>query len=224
MKNMGKRFLLGISCLMLVGAFSGCATNRATVQVRIPTENVIAESNGEKIFIDTVFDQRQFQDNPPEANIPSLGFGGVGAASEDIKKRAVARKRNSYGKALGDILLEEGQTVEGVVRGALERAFLEMGYEVIDVNDGDSIVLDAEIDQFWAYVRSGFWTIALTLEVETKLLATMPNGDQNKDISVKYERKFQTATEGNWMKAIDGGVQKFIDTVKEEVMADGSWN
>jgi hypothetical protein len=34
----------------------------------------------------------------------------------EVKARAIGRKRNTYGKALGDMVLEGGQTVEGVVR------------------------------------------------------------------------------------------------------------
>ncbi len=53
-----------------------------------------------------VEDDRKFQDKPASADIPSLK-GEQSNATVEEKARAVARKRNGYGKALGDILLKD---------------------------------------------------------------------------------------------------------------------
>ena len=101
------------SCFLIVFicVFASCATNRGYLNVPVDTGSLSAP-NGKQVYIRSITDNRQFQDKPLSADIPSLGFGGLNNATPEIKSRAIARKRNSYGKALGDILLEEGQTVE----------------------------------------------------------------------------------------------------------------
>ena len=80
--------------------------------IQLPSNSATVNANGKEIFIESVTDERIFQENPKSQDIPSLGLGGSANATEIIRKRAIGRKRNTYGKALGDILLEEGQTVE----------------------------------------------------------------------------------------------------------------
>jgi hypothetical protein len=73
--------------------------------------------------------------------------------------RSSARKRNSFGKGLGDILLKEGQTVESVIRDSLRQSFMESGYTVVDNNASRSMgsqLVDVEINKFWSWMNPGF--------------------------------------------------------------------
>ncbi|WP_336605487.1 hypothetical protein [Stutzerimonas stutzeri] len=56
----------------------------------------------------TTIDERTFESKPRSAGIPSLKGGEINDTS--ITERAFARKRNGFGKALGDVVLPSGRT------------------------------------------------------------------------------------------------------------------
>lgn len=196
---------------------SGCATDRAVVNLKIPEANIAPQSNGKSIFIGAVTDNRTFEENPSSPDIPSLGFGGAGSASDDLKKRAIARKRNSFGKALGDILLPENQTVESTIRDSLTRSFRELGYEVIPKKENlkaDTIIIDTSIQKFWSWMNPGFVAITLSSEIGTKIVVSNQQ-DKPKEIYVKSDGKYQASTEGNWLETMNECLQQFNIKVKE---------
>lgn len=219
MKTIFSGRFLGILIMMLV--LTSCATNRGIVRVDVPPPETEAQLNGKSIVINSVIDNRRFEENPKTQDIPSLGFGGAAVATEDIKKRAIGRKRNTYGKALGDILLEEGQTVETVISSALERSFVEKGYAVVAPKDktADTITVDARIDKFWAYMTPGFWAITLSSDISTDIILNIPEAGRTdeKVITVKSEGKYQTGGEGNWMEVIYSAIEKYVAAVKREL-------
>ena len=103
-----------ISVAALLLLVSGCATNRGIIDVRVtPTPDPQGKV---MVKIVRVTDQRTFELRPDVASIPSLKDGQID--NKAITSRAIARKRNGYGKALGDILLPEGRTVEDLVEEA----------------------------------------------------------------------------------------------------------
>ncbi|WP_157719145.1 hypothetical protein [Halopseudomonas salegens] len=92
-------------------------------------------ASGQKgsVYIASVVDNRVFEEAPRDPPVPSLGFEGASAATDAIKARAIGRKRDSYGKALGDILLPEGQSVEQLIRLHATTAFNDTGWQVVDI-------------------------------------------------------------------------------------------
>ena len=119
-----------IAMLFSLAFLSGCATSRGEVELAMPILTEAELTNGKEIYIKSVVDKRLFEVKPKEPNIPSLDPDEP--QSDSIKLRAIARKRNSYGKGLGDILLKEGQTVESVIRDSLKQAFIQNGYSVLE--------------------------------------------------------------------------------------------
>ncbi|MCP3927681.1 MAG: flagellar biosynthesis protein, partial [Bacteroidetes bacterium] len=93
--------------ILLLG--SGCATNRGILDVKVDIPQ--NPSEGKTIAIVRVTDIRQFEVAPLSPSVPSLR--GDDIENHAITVRAIARKRNGYGKAIGDIVLPEGRTVEG---------------------------------------------------------------------------------------------------------------
>jgi hypothetical protein len=212
------KFLMLLFVVAIFG-ITGCATNRGIVTIKVPKNLVKDVTNGKEIFIKSVTDERVFQEKPKTQDIPSLGFGGTAKATEIIKKRAIGRKRNTWGKALGDILLEEGQTVESVVKDTLTQAFIEKGYKIINAKHEVSkktIILTAKINKFWAYMTPGFWSIKLSSDISSNIKMTQ-HGNEKKSINVHSEGKYQGATEGNWMEIINLSIQKFITELKKEI-------
>ncbi len=163
---------LFISVLLACVVLTGCATSRSEVQLGAPTAVTPAvPSKNRNVVIRTVTDARNFEEAPSDPSIPSLGHEGSAAASAELKARAIARKRNTFGKALGDVTLQEGQTVAGVVRSNLAIAFQQAGFTVTPEGAaGDSpLVVDVSIKQFWGWMTPGFWALTFETKIETDL-------------------------------------------------------
>lgn len=195
-----------VGCLLL----TGCATSRSEIKLSTPaaTEAVAPPSDGKRVVIRSISDDRVFEEKPKDPSTPSLGFGGAQAAPADVKARAIGRKRNTYGKALGDILLENGQTVEGVVRENLTLALQQAGYRVQgDDASGDALPIDVHIKQFWAWFQPGFWAITLHAKISTEISA----GGASAPITIEIhaEDKRQMATDTAWMEIIDQALKDY---------------
>ncbi|CAM3356656.1 flagellar biosynthesis protein [Halomonas lysinitropha] len=209
-----------IHVVILVIAFlvslSGCATSRSEITVAVPeASSEYYNSIGKDVVIGKVIDRRTFEESPRDPSIPSLGSGGVSQATDEVKARAVGRKRNSYGKALGDILLQGGQTVEEVVRSSLALALQEAGYNVL--NDlaelgEDALVMDVYIDEFWAWFNPGFWAITLNTRITTDL--KLRSGGSTELVTIHAKERRQMATESAWIEMIEKALQDYRQEVK----------
>jgi hypothetical protein len=135
----------------------GCAVTRSEVKLSGQGVEAPQASGGRVVVIRSVRDERAFEQAPRDPSTPSLGGDGAGSASAETRSRAIARKRNSFGQAMGDVLLEPGKTVEGVVRENLSSALRKAGYDVRDQGNAGSspIFIDARIRKFWAWPASG---------------------------------------------------------------------
>jgi len=203
--------------LLLVVGFilQGCATSRSEIKLEsTPTAQatVPAPTKG-KVVIRNIKDSRIFEQAPGDPSIPSLGFEGAAQATADIKARAIGRKRNTFGKALGDILLENGQTVENVIRENLATALRESGYQVVTNGaEANALVLDADIKQFWSWFQPGFWAITLHSKIETTLNTS--NNTTPITISVHAEESGLAATDSAWLEITNKGLEAYREKIK----------
>lgn len=206
----GKKIRIAVVLLSLV--LVGCATSRSEIRLKSPEIASSAAGSGKAVVIRSVQDERVFEQAPRDPSTPSLGFGGAAAATEEVKARAIGRKRNTYGKALGDVLLENGQTVEGVVRENLAAALTQAGYIVkTEATAGPkALVIDVRIKQFWAWFKPGFWAITLNTNIETDL--ALSGSTTPVSISVNAKDSRQMATESAWMEI----VSKALDAYREK--------
>jgi len=149
--------------VLLVFFCAGCATNRGIIDLRAPLAT--NPSDGPVVKIIAVNDLRQFELRPQVASTPSLKDGQIG--NKTVTSRAIARKRNGYGKALGDILLPEGRSVADLVKGSAQKALQERGYIVVEKDSpryATALPLELDVHQFWAWVNMGFWSLELEFE------------------------------------------------------------
>jgi len=192
--------------LLFIGAIlGGCATSRS--EIRLPSAAAATApqttTTGRTVVIRSVKDERVFEQAPSVPSIPSLGFEGALKASDDVKARAVGRKRGGFGKALGDVLLENGQTVVGLVRENLTTVFQQAGYRVANESaiDPTVLVVDVHVKQFWAWFQPGFWAIKLHAHIETDL--DVSGAHSPTTVSVHVEDSRQMATEGAWLQIVE---------------------
>lgn len=207
--------------VIITSAFllNGCATSRDFISLSIPASGNVSASNGRQIYIRSVVDKRRFEVDPRSPNIPSLDPSE--AENDNIKRRAIARKRGGFGKAFGDILLKEGQTVESVISESLRQAFTEEGYTVVagssDLSKKDLQVVDVEINKFWSWMNPGFWAITLSTEIGTDIIVQASVGGEKKSVYVKAADHFQTGVEGNWLDVMHTALRDYINEVKAKI-------
>ena len=213
----------GIGATVLASCFlvAGCATSRSEIKLSSPVAvpSSAAASSGKTVVIRSVKDERAFEAAPRDPSTPSLGFEGADQASADVKSRAIGRKRNGYGKAMGDILLQGDQTVAGVVRENLGAALEQAGYEVRSESAaGQSpLVIDVHIKQFWAWLQPGFWAIKLNANIATDL--ELSGAALQTTVSVHAEDSRQLGTDGAWMEIVAKALEAYRGQVVEKAAA-----
>ena len=194
----------------VVVALEGCATTRSEVQIPSapPQATIAANPDAPRAVLRVVKDSRRFEQAPGDPSTPSLGFEGAEKATADTRLRAVGRKRNGFGQAIGDVLLQQGQTVEGLVRAALVQALGDAGYNVVAASDtGPSLEIDAQINRLWAWIEPGFWAITLRSEVAVDLALSNRNGPATVAVSVADPHQF--ITDSDWIETIGKALSAF---------------
>lgn len=193
--------VLFAACALLT-VLGGCATSRSEIALVSPAATPPVPALGKPAVIRSIRDERVFEQAPREPSTPSLGFEGSAQASAETKARAIGRKRNTYGQALGDVLLQPGQTIERVVRENLTAALHQSGYRVVPQNEAGSsaLILDVRIRKFWSWIQPGFWAITLHTAIATDLQA--PGSGSPVIVEVNSAESLQVATEGNWIEAL----------------------
>jgi len=203
----------GVIALLIaatVVVLSGCAASRSEIKLQsaaAPAPATVTKARA--VVIRSVKDERTFEKAPAVASTPSLGGEGADKASAAIKDRAIARKRNSYGMAMGDVLLQEGQSVSGLVRENLTTAFQQMGYRVTDAaNAGKNpLLVDVQIKKFWSWMQPGFWAVTLNSDIETTIQVS--GATSGTSVSVHVQDSRQVVTDGAWMEIVDKALAAF---------------
>ena len=186
---------IGMLALVLATAvLTGCATSRSEVTLATPTAMAGAKSppNGKTIVIREVRDERTFEQAPAEPSTPSMGSAG---SSDAERGRAVARKRNSFGQGMGDVLLQDGATVVGVVRQNITAAFEHAGYKVVPAGSTASpapTTVDVSIKKFWA--------LSFNSNIET--IMSPVGGGTPTTVSVSVSESRQLGTDAAWIDIV----------------------
>jgi hypothetical protein len=198
------RTRIGVLALLAVlsALTTGCALNRSEVKLTGPGAETAAPATGRVVAIRSVKDERVFVDKPSDPSVPSLGEEGASKSSAEIKGRAFGRKRNTYGMALGDVLLEPGNSVEKVVRENLGAALRAEGFQVRDAATAgaNALLLDVRIRKFWAWVTPGFWAVTIDAAIETDVT---PSGMATAPIAVHATHSSMAVTDGVWVEVVD---------------------
>ena len=196
-----------------LAALTGCATSRSVI-----TPTVSAGQNpaqGQAVRIENVTDARAFQAAPPQPDIPSLNDEDVKNAS--LTARAVGRKRNTYGKALGDIVLPEGDSVTKLVGTALTRGLRESGYRVLEKGDAGydaAAPVSARVEQLWTWGTPGFAAVKTNGRVEVSLSGKVKPIEGGKKVSAEATESMQMVTENDWIAILNKALEAWIANLK----------
>ena len=211
--------LLAAGLLATTLVLGGCATSRSELKLAspAPTQTTAHRANAPTAVIRTVKDDRIFEQAPGDPSTPSLGFEGALQATAEAKSRAIGRKRNTFGKALGDVFLQDGQTVESVIRENLATVLVGAGYNVRNEPAGEppALLIDVRIGKFWAWVQPGFWAITVNTDIATDLqLSTTAIAIP---VTVHVEDPRQIVTDSAWIEAVETALQVYRREVAQKL-------
>lgn len=205
MRRLGSvRSAIFASALSLV-SLAGCATSRGVVAP--PTFESANPETGVAVKLVRVTDARKFELAPPDPSTPSLKDAEIGNSA--ITTRAIARKRNTYGKALGDILLEEGDSVPQLVTDVIEKALREAGYRVLEAGEAGfeaAAPLEADIEKLWMWFSPGFWAIHMEFDGLIRVKGAIAPFEDGEEFKGYVRVGAQAATENQWMKTLQQGL------------------
>lgn len=202
--------------IALAAGLSACATNRSVVEIKQPPSAATQTKAVAKIT--DVRDLRRFDVNPRDPSLPSIGDENE---IKDLKitSRAIGRKRNGYGMALGDVMLPETTNVATLVRNAATRALQENGYRVVDASSPDfntAIPLAIDIEQFWAWVTPGMFEGSMDFDSRTVL--TGPLVDPSPTIVTgKSHKGIGAAFESYWIEVVQNGLNDLAEKMKTRI-------
>jgi hypothetical protein len=211
------RRISGLACLvgllLACGLATGCATGRGTIDLK-PADTA-NPATGPEIRLVRVSDRRVFQVDPPSPWIPSVMNDEI--ENTAITSRAIARKRGGFGMALGDIVLPEGRTVVQVTREALSRGLRESGYRVLEEGDPGydaAIPLQADIQQFWAWVSPGMWTLTLEFDSRIRVSGPIQHFDDGEEFRGHAITNPSAAFTDDWIDVMNKGLENLNDDIK----------
>jgi hypothetical protein len=79
--------------------------------LNVPTLPSLGSATKGSVVITKVSDDRHFDNKPASPSVPSID-GDVNSLTAEQRKAFIGRQRNGFGKAMGDIVMASGQTVE----------------------------------------------------------------------------------------------------------------
>lgn len=203
---------LKLACLLLATtALFGCATSRSVVDINTPPA---ANGNGQKVFI-SVLDERRFELKPELPEIPSLKEGEI--TDKSITERAIARKRNGYGKGLGDVLLPEGTKLSDLIAKSIAAAYGQAGYRVVPSSEKtvDTQAVTVHVIEFWSWMSPGFLTVGVNNKVHLKV----DTGTAKPPIEIFGQNRegVQAVTDNDWKESTEQALKTVTDTMAKNL-------
>jgi len=199
------RAALTIAAMALLSA---CAANRS--EITIPPQASTQPANGVVAVVVDPVDARKFEVAPAMPSIPSLKESSqIGDAQ--ITSRALARKRNTYGAAMGDVLVAPPQTASSLVGGAVKAGLRDSGYRILEPNDpgyASAPKVNVRIVEFWTWVTPGFAQIRLDNATELVLEGSLPPLAIPVAISVRDTKGYGAIFDSDWGAFIGSALAK----------------
>ena len=201
--------------LVFVAALYGCAAGRSVVTVTMDAGR--NPEKGTAVRIQEVTDLRRFMVRPPSADMPSLMEDNE-IHDKAITSRAVGRKRGGFGNALGDVVLQEGMTVQKLVEAATARAFRESGYRVLDSGDpghAQAVPVSVRIDQFWSWFSPGFAAVTVSFRGVLFLKGDVPPIANGKIANTQVQEQMAAVFEDDWKAIVQKGLNDLVVRMKD---------
>jgi hypothetical protein len=204
------KFCVALACAAALGA---CALNRS--EITIPPQSSAQPAAGVAVVVLPPVDARRFEVAPREPSIPSLKEPGQ-INDPQITSRAVGRKRNTYGAALGDVLLAPPQTAASLVSDGVKAGLRDAGYRVVESTDpaaASAAKVNVRIVEFWTWVTPGM-SIKLDQSTDLTLEGDLPPIRTPATVRFHDSKGYFAITESAWMEFITAGIGKIREQVR----------
>lgn len=200
---------LGLYSLLIVTllACGGCVTGQRKLDLQIPSGAKIVDGSKGTVQIVSVVDKRTFENKPSDPSTPSID-GDVKKLGAAQKNKMIGRQRNSWGKAMGDIALIEGQTVESRSRALVTEALKRRGYSVTDSQSKNRA--EVAVDKFWAWFTPGLFAVDFEANIQANLQLSL-NGRTSKFTVLGHGKNLGgMASDSNWQEAYNRAFENFL--------------
>jgi hypothetical protein len=193
----------------LVCFTSGCVTGRRAVDVQVPSIGSAATNPAKgSIAIGQIVDDRHFENKPSSPSTPSID-GDANALSATEKSTFIGRQRNTWGHAMGDVALPDGETVQDKVADLLRQGLKSRGFEIVDAAATANVVT-ADIRQFWSWTTPGMFALSFEARIECNV-SIVHGGKQSTFLVKGYGLNHgQFAKNANWQEAYGLAIQDFL--------------
>lgn len=193
-----------LSFITLFTLLTGCAVGTSELQLVEPELSQQDVSATKSVFVNLPTDNRVFKPQTKDPSVPST----------EPSNKAVGRKRNSWGAALGDFALGGDQTVNSLVKVALEKAFQSNGFKIIN-NQADiaksTLVVDSQITKFWTWINPSFTHITFSANIETDVeIKDSRKGEEKIKIEGRYSEGFPLVVTSSIQKILQKAYDYFI--------------
>ncbi len=202
---MKTRYTIGL--LAGVMLLTGCVTGSRDIDLAAPEYQSNKQMEG-LVYIGNIEDSRKFEAKPSNPSTPSVK-GNLASASKDKLSTLIGRQRNGFGKAMGDVTLPAGMTVQDEMRELLTQGLESRGYTVTD-DENAPIKLNVDIDKFWAWFSPGMWAVSFEANLACGLDLVSNDGTKKLDVVGYGLNKGQIASDANWQLAYERAFSDFL--------------
>lgn len=199
---------LGLRLFVIASFLSGCVTGTRNIDLRVP-EYKNSKSGSGQIYIDVINDNRLFEARPSRPSTPSVK-SDLAKLSKDELSNLIGRQRNGFGRALGDVALPEGESIQQKVRELLTDGLEGRGYTVVDNEDAPTKVT-VNIDKFWAWFSPGFAWLTYESEMQCKVDFEGELGAHSLNVKGYALNRGQVASNANWQLVYQRTFLKFLE-------------
>lgn len=204
-----------LSVVSLSLCLSACVTGTRTLdRLEVPSYDAGKSASGE-VYIRSIKDKRGFEQKPKSPSTPSVK-GKLADKTPEQLAQMIGRQRNGYGKAMGDVALPEGQTVMTKMREILTEGLSSRGYTLTN-NPEAAIVVDVDIEKFWAWFSPGF--VSVSFETSMVCAIDIVAVDQTHDLVVDGYgiNKGQMASNANWELVMRRATEDFLQKLDKQL-------
>ncbi len=214
---MKDRLLFSLSIALTLTLLSGCVVGRRTVDAPVP-KTAGTTGKGE-FYIGSIEDDRQFMDDPGEPSTPSVD-GDVSETPDSVLETLIGRQRNSFGMAMGDVALPEGETVITRTRKLLEEGLRRRGFTLSD-NPDAPYSAKVEIDKYWGWATPGFTTVSIESEIECTITLKTPEGDHTLVVTGYGISESLIVNDALWRTGFGNAYLAFLNDFTQQMAALG---
>ena len=200
-----------------LGLLTGCAAGRGKINItdNLAQATTVTLENGKVVVIENVVDSRVFEASPKDPSHPSIDPDNNNL--DEIQGTLIARKRDGWGRAFGDIVTHDGITVQKYFRGLVTNALANSGYIVVNKSDDpNAIHMQVDVKQFWGWLSPGFWTVAVSTRTELEITAVK----NQKQVVIKMLQEDTSrgmkASTSNWTHIFKVNAEKVRDVLTKD--------